>query len=143
MMGGGGPGGAGPIIVTRQEGVRGAAPRDGPGGGTTVTRGPGSGPGGFQMGPLEFINPRDLPDYKPPFFSGAARADLDGNIWIRTIPTRAIPGGPIYDVINRQGELIERVQVPEGRTIVGFGVGVAYLMSRSEGVAILERARLK
>lgn len=143
MMGGGGPGGAGPVIVTRQEG-RAAPPRDGAGGGTTVTRGPGAtGPGGFQMGPLEFINPRDLPDYKPPFFSGAAKADLDGNIWIRTIPTRAIPGGPIYDVINRQGELVERVQVPEGRTIVGFGAGVAYLSSRSDGGMVLERARLK
>jgi hypothetical protein len=143
MMGGGGPGGAGPIIVTRQEGARGAPPRDGAAGGTTVTRAQGQGPGGFQMGPLEFINPRDLPDYKPPFFSGAARADPEGNIWIRTIPTRAIPGGPIYDVINRQGELVDRVQVPQGRTIVGFGAGVAYLVSRSEGVTILERARLK
>ena len=97
----------------------------------------------MQMPQVDFIDPKDLPDYKPPFFANSTRADAEGNVWIRTIPTRAIPGGPVYDVINRQGELVERVQVPEGRTILGFGPGIVYLLSRNGTVVSLERARMR
>jgi len=97
----------------------------------------------MQMPQVDFIDPKELPDYKPPFFANSSRADAEGNVWIRTIPTRAIPGGPVYDVINRQGELVERVQVPEGRTILGFGPGTVYLISRSGTDVTLERARIR
>ena len=44
---------------------------------------------------------------------GAAKADLDGNLWIRTSAVRAERSpGPIYDVVNRKGELVDRIQVP-------------------------------
>jgi hypothetical protein len=80
---------------------------------------------------INFVSPSELPDYKPPFFANAVRADEAGNIWVRTIPTRQIPGGPVYDVINREGKLVDRVQVPEGRTIAGFGSdGSVYLVTR-------------
>ena len=39
----------------------------------------------------------ELPDYRPPFATGAVRADADGNLWIRTLPPKPVPGGPIYD----------------------------------------------
>jgi sugar lactone lactonase YvrE len=76
------------------------------------------------------------------------RADASGNIWVRTIPTRQVPGGPVYDVINREGKLIDRVQVPEGRTITGFGAdGSVYLVTRDTTgptpTMTLERARLR
>jgi hypothetical protein len=49
-------------------------------------------------------------------------------------------GGPIYDVIDRTGMLIDRVQVPPGRQIVGFGKGgVVYMVARDTGGAWLER----
>lgn len=93
---------------------------------------------------MSFVPPSDLPDYKPPFFAGAARADTEGNIWIRTIPTKAIPGGPVYDVINRKGELVERVQVPVNSLIVGFGPGGTVYMTVREGDnTFLQKARLK
>jgi hypothetical protein len=39
----------------------------------------------------------------------------------------------IYDVINSQGALVDRVQIPAGRTIVGFGKGgVAYMVARDK-----------
>ena len=118
--------------------------RGGEGSGPRGAAGPA--PGAMPMAKLEFVDPKELPDYKPPFFAGSSRADLDGNIWIRTIPTRAIPGGPIFDVINRKGELVDRVQIPEGRTLVGFGAGVVYLTSREGGTPtgpmILEKARV-
>jgi hypothetical protein len=91
---------------------------------------------------MTFVDPAELPDYKPAFFANAARADADGNAWIRTIPTKATAGGPVYDVISAKGELVDRVQVPAGRTIAGFGPGgVVYLVSRTEGGLVLERAR--
>lgn len=93
---------------------------------------------------VNFVQANELPDYKPPFFNGAARADMDGNLWIQTIPTKATPGGPIYDVINGKGALIDRVQVPKDRTIAGFGTGgVVYLTSRDGLKTKLERANLK
>jgi hypothetical protein len=134
--------------TTGMMGAPGAAPtvqtmivtRDGAGGGGA------GGPGNVSMrGPqVNFVPADQLPDYKPPFFAGAVRADGDGNLWIRTIPTRAIAGGPVYDVVNRQGELVERVQLPPGRTIVGFGAGaVVYLVSRDGDRTVLERARVR
>ncbi len=91
--------------------------------------------------PLAFVSPSELPDYRPPFTSGAAKADLDGNLWIRTSATR--PGsiaGPIYDIVNRKGEVTDRVQVPAGRSIVGFGKGgVVYMTARDDKGAWIER----
>lgn len=93
---------------------------------------------------VNFVRPEELPDYKPPFFANAVRADAEGNLWIQTIPTRALAGGFVYDVINAKGELVERVQIPEDRTIVGFGAGgMAYLVARDGMKTTLEKARIR
>ncbi len=61
-----------------------------------------------------------------------------------SIPTKAIPGGPVYDVVNNRGELIDRVQVPADRSIVGFGSsGLVYLTVRENNTTFLERARVR
>ncbi|MEO7360021.1 MAG: hypothetical protein ABI120_06815, partial [Gemmatimonadaceae bacterium] len=45
-----------------------------------------------------------------------------------------------YDVINRKGELVERVQLPPGRTIVGFAPkGVIYLSVREGRSMFIEK----
>jgi hypothetical protein len=96
---------------------------------------------GMQM---QFVPASELPDYKPAFFAGSTRADLDGNLWIRTIPTSAISGGPVYDVVNRKGEIVDRVQVPENTSVIGFGPGGAvFLVNRSGTTATLERASVR
>jgi hypothetical protein len=42
--------------------------------------------------------------------------------------------------VNRKGELVERVQLPAGRTIAGFGPnGVIYLAVREGREQFLER----
>jgi hypothetical protein len=95
---------------------------------------------------MNFVSASELPDYKPAFFAGATRADYDGFLWIRTIPTKGVAGGPIYDVVNSKGELVERVQVPKDRTIIGFGAGgIVYLLARPEGATTttLEKARVR
>jgi hypothetical protein len=159
-IGFGGGGGAGPQIAivggpaggagdrATREGAAGAGGAGGAGAlppGNIRIQGPGGGPGGNIQ--LNFVPASELPDYKPPFFGGAVRADTEGNLWIRTIPTKAIPGGPVYDVINKKGEIVERVQVPENRTIVGFGAGgTAYLVVRDSPTATsvyLEKVKVR
>ena len=98
----------------------------------------------FTPQPPQFVAPSELPDYKPVFLNGFVRADLDGNVWVRTIPTKAIAGGPVYDVVNRKGELVERVQIPVGRSISGFGAGgVVYLTTRDGTTTKLEKATVR
>jgi hypothetical protein len=46
--------------------------------------------------------------------------------------------------VNRKGELVERVQVPVGRTITGFGPGgVVYLTTRDGLTTKLEKATVR
>jgi hypothetical protein len=84
-----------------------------------------------------------LPDSYPAFEQDAARADADDNLWIRTTATReGSVGGAIYDVVSRDGRLVQRVQIPGGRRIVGFGKnGVVYLAARDASGAWIEKAR--
>ena len=121
FAGGGGGGAPQMITMTREAPAGGAA-----GGGTT--RVDVGGPGGMQVPPINMVSASELPDYKPVFGTGAVRADMDGRLWVRTIPTKPTAGGAIYDVIDNGGKLVDRVQVPAGTTIAGFGVGgVVYL----------------
>jgi hypothetical protein len=91
---------------------------------------------------VEFVDPSELPDYRPAFRQGASRGDSDGNLWIRT--TKSVNGGSVYDVINNKGELTDRVLVPPGRVIAGFGPGGVVYMGVVDGEIIrLERARVR
>lgn len=98
-----------------------------------------------QLPPVQFVSPSELPDYRPAIVPGTARADPDGNLWVRT--TLNAGNGPVYDVIDRSGKLVDRVQIPNGTQIVGFGPdGAVYLVAR-EGrlgrTGKLERARVR
>jgi hypothetical protein len=96
--------------------------------------------GAIGNAPVAMVSPADLPDYRPVFTSGAARADADGNLWVRTTAVRAGSAGPIYDVIDRRGELVDRVQIPAGRQIVGFARGgVVYMVARDGASSWIER----
>jgi hypothetical protein len=140
------------VNAERQAGmVAGMAMGAGGGGGRTIImggppgagdgRGGGGGPMGMNMTP-NFVSPSELPDYRPAFGAGAARPDAEGNIWVRT--SKSINGGPVYDVINKKGEVTDRVVIPSGRQIVGFGKdGSVYLVAREGQTAKLERARIK
>jgi hypothetical protein len=127
----GGPGGGGaPGMV-----VMNFSMRSGEGGGGIKTGDAGSGP------QVNFVSASELPDYRPVFSQGSSRGDAEGNLWIRTSATRAgSVSGPIYDVIGPRGELIDRVQIPSGRQIVGFGKGgIVYMVARDDSGAWLER----
>jgi uncharacterized membrane protein YgcG len=115
-------------------------------GGGSAGRGGGRGGGGRGGVPIPEvvgrIDAHDLPDYVPPFTRGAVQPDADGHLWILT--TSHVGGQPIYDVVDRQGVLLERVQLPPYRTIAGFGPGVAYLAVKDPSAVVhLERVRIK
>jgi hypothetical protein len=97
------------------------------------------------MRQVSVIEPSELPDYRPPLVTnGAVRADEDGNLWIRTNPVRRVPGGAVYDIVNRQGELVDRLQLPQGYNLIGFGKGkVVYRGMRDSAGIHLARVRLK
>ncbi len=93
---------------------------------------------------VSVVSPKSLPDFRPPFGSNAVRADLDGNLWVRTLPAKPVPGGPVYDVVSRDGELVDRLQVPPGYSLVGFGRDrVVFLTMRDASGIHLARVRLK
>ncbi len=90
----------------------------------------------------EFVEPSELPDYYPPVRQGQVRADYEGNLWVLPSTSKDAKNGLLYDVINREGALVERVQLPKDRSLVGFGPGgVLYLnWVRAPGKSTLERA---
>lgn len=69
---------------------------------------------------------------------------MNGHVWVLPSTSASAVGGLLFDVVNRQGVVIERVQLPAGRRLVGFGPGDLIYMSRSHGVqqAVLERAEI-
>ena len=129
---GGPPGGGAPVMVFRTERVEGGPPPRG--GAPTETR---------VAGPpaLTFVEPSELPDYQPAFTTGSVRADREGKLWVRILSSVQSAGGPEYDVIDRTGKLVDRVALPAGTTIAGFGPdGAVYLGVRDASGVHIARA---
>lgn len=106
------------------------------------------GPDGTSIVPVSvsLVPIADIPDYVAPMRSGAVLADREGNVWILpNTSLRSRKGGLVYDVVNRKGEIFERVEVPAGCFIAGFGRGAAaYLLcdERPDGF-VVERAHIR
>jgi hypothetical protein len=108
--------------------------------------GRGAGPGGTRMElpPINMVNADELPDYRPAFTAGSARGDHEGNLWVRTTSPVG-NAGPIYFILNTKGEVIDRVQLPQSRQLVGFGKsGEVFMALRdTDGNVRLERAKVR
>ncbi len=67
----------------------------------------------------------DVPDFYPPTAQHAFLADGDNQLWVRhrigEVWTR--PRWRFWDVINRKGEVVDRVAVPANQMVVGFAAG--------------------
>lgn len=96
----------------------------------------------------QFVDASELPDYYPAFAqpdslgNGIVKGDCEGNLWIRVSGVKGPGGGPVFDIVNREGKLIDRVQIPGGTRLTGFGPGVAYLSSREGSGYVLARAKI-
>lgn len=127
-------GGGGGMMVVSSTTINSGAPQ------VTV----GSAPRNVQLPPLTFVDPSELPDYRPAFASGATRADAEGRLWIRTVPMKPLAGGAEYDVVDRTGKLVDRVAIPKATTIVGFGAGGnVYLGIRDAAGVHVVRAKVR
>jgi hypothetical protein len=80
---------------------------------------------------VSFLPLNEVPDYVSAVRPGSVKPDRQNNLWILPTTTlSAAGGGLLYDVVNTRGEIIERVQLPTGRNIAGFGAqGELYLVS--------------
>jgi hypothetical protein len=90
-----------------------------------------------------FVPPADLPDRFPPFFSGGTIADPDGRVWVRAFPAGLNATGPVYDVIDRSGRLVDRISLPAGAELLGLGRGYAILELRGKPTIVIGKARLR
>ena len=81
------------------------------------------------------------PTHKRPFLEQSVLAGPDKLLWI----LRTQPAGQAlarYDVIDSTGSVRERVTVPVGSRVVGFGVSSVYVVRTDEdGLQWLERYR--
>jgi hypothetical protein len=79
-------------------------------------------PGGQQGDPPEWGG-----EFMPPFLGPAALAfSNDGHLWIRRTGPPGQP--PLFDVIDRAGNLVQKVVLPKRSRLVGFGKGVVYIV---------------
>jgi hypothetical protein len=93
---------------------------------------------------FEFLPPERFGDYEQPIQTGAMKADLDGHVWILPRTSASAKGGLLYDVINRNGEIVERVQFPANYVLAGFGEkGMLYVIRLNGQKGILERTTVK
>lgn len=93
---------------------------------------------------VNLVSSNELPDYRPAFANGSVRADAEGKLWVRIIPPKPTGRGPEYDVIDRTGKLVDRVTLPAGTTIAGFGAGgIVYLGVRDAAGVHVVRAHEK
>jgi hypothetical protein len=83
------------------------------------------GPGSPQMVVVvTSVAAADVPDYPPPFMPRMAKVDPDGRIWIPERGSAGLrPSSLIYDIIDRNGQIVDRVQVPAPYVVVAVGRG--------------------
>jgi hypothetical protein len=80
----------------------------------------------------------------PPFHHGALRVDSQGRLWVGLLPFPDLTGGDVYDVIDSHGVLIDRVKLPVGTFLLGFGTNDAvYLRLRNGNTVSVARARFR
>lgn len=81
------------------------------------------------------------PDVKPPFLDKAVQVAPEGSVWV--LRTRA-HDDPVstFDVFDSSGRVVERVALPAGTRLVGFGNGAIYLArTDSDDLVWLQRVR--
>jgi hypothetical protein len=90
-----------------------------------------------------------IPDTLPALLTGTQQtervmADPDNRLWVLARHEGSSVTRLIYDIVDRQGKLVDRVQLPENRLLMGIGPnGTVYMMVSGNGPFTLERARFK
>jgi hypothetical protein len=97
---------------------------------------PGSGMVRFSV-PNQILSVDQLRDYRAPF-KPPVYGDAASHVWIRETEPQNVGGalGTVYDIVDTVGRIIDRIDIPGGTNIVGFGPGTVYLTSR-EGLGVV------
>jgi hypothetical protein len=83
----------------------------------------------MQMMPGMYSEPKEWPEYLPPYHGSPVFAS-NGLLWI---PRGTAAGKlPLYDVIDGKGKLVERVELPARTKLVGFGSNSVYVVRLDE-----------
>jgi hypothetical protein len=72
-----------------------------------------------------FSEPAEWPEFLPPYLSQVVFSS-DGLLWIPRATAAGKP--PLYDIIDGQGKLFERVELPPRTKLVGFGTKSVYVV---------------
>ena len=93
---------------------------------------------------IKYVPLSYIADFVPPIRAGAVKPDLDGNLWILPTTSSQARGGLLYDVVNKKGEVFQRVQLPAECDVAGFGRGGIVYLSKLIGASgfILERTTI-
>jgi hypothetical protein len=92
----------------------------------------------------QYLHERAIPSYYPPT-TGRRQvlADADNNVWIR-IAALTTPDASVWEIVNREKGVVDRVRIPTNLTVAGFGPGgFVYLLARDAGSVTIERVRVK
>jgi hypothetical protein len=90
---------------------------------------------------LAIVPDSEFPEFYPPITPGSVLADLENHLWILPTTSTNAANGFTYDVVDRNGAVVERVQLPKGHVVVGFGPkNVIYLTKADGSATYLERA---
>jgi hypothetical protein len=107
-------------------------------------------PATMSVAVTDVVRPNELPDYYPPVRDAGILADPAGNLWVLPTTSSSARNGLLYDVINRKGEVFERVQLPTGCALNALARdGVVYLLcttpsgAAATGAPVLASARLE
>ncbi len=93
---------------------------------------------------FEFLPLEKIRDFELAIEAFALKADLDARLWILPKTSLRAKDGLLYDVINRKGEIVERVQFPKDYVLGGFGEhGVLYVVHVNGRRGTLERTTVK
>ena len=92
---------------------------------------------------LQFVAPADLPDSMPPFAPAGMLADSDDNVWIQNYSPARAGGGNVYDVVNRNGVLVDRVELPPGTSLLAFNRGFVFLRTAAGNGVSVAKARIR
>jgi hypothetical protein len=92
---------------------------------------------------VSIVPDSEFPQFWPPIEPGSVLADQDAHLWILPTTSTNVANGFTYDVVDRTGQIIERVQLPKGHVLVGFGPHRTVYLTKADGKATyLERALL-
>ena len=89
------------------------------------------GSGGERISPIRPPNTEPLfADTKPAFPVHVPSFDPLGRVWVER---HVVQGAPlVYDVIDRRGAVVDRIQFPARTRLAGFGTGVLYVVHTDE-----------